>query len=245
MLDEAPNLRLTRTLRWSCRRVGKEHFDVFLAVVFKVLTGDADGIDDDDARLLDRGPGLELGRTQSLAGVDPWLPDDIRDDVAGIASTADELAVAASLPEPDLCRVRDATQALAQLMSNIGGVLQPTSGRFAFGLAHLGTVLEDMLSTPDDQARTVAMLAALRARGLRPGLDEVLQTADAAQEGADAYKKLVALRAAVPRVADVVSDKRLGASMRDSEVAAALRADIAALREHHAKEIDAVLGDDG
>jgi hypothetical protein len=209
--------------------------------VLKVLAGDAASIDDEDARLLDRGLGLDLARAQSLAGADPWLSGDIRDDVAGIAAMVDGFVAAASLPEPDLCELRDYARALASLMADVSCVLQPTSGRFAFGIAHLGPVLEDMLSTPDDQARTVAMLAALCARGLRPGLETILQSAQAAREGADAYNMLVAIRTAIPRAADVVSDHRFGAALRDSDRARVLRDEIASLRSLHADEIDAVV----
>jgi hypothetical protein len=246
-LDKAHRTRFNRSLRWARRRVGADDFGLFLSLLISAMTGGGGGIDDDNASLLDRGLGLDRARTDTLGGTGPWLPGDIREDLAPVGELFDQavLTAAARLPDDELSRLRDDARALLTMFVDLGTVLRPTLDRYAFGLAHFGALAEDALSTPDAQAMMLALVGALCEVGLRAGLDENLKNAPAARQSARYYRVLVAVREAFPEAADALSDRKYGAAMSDPVAAAALHAEIVRLRESHGELIHALLAAEG
>lgn len=237
-LDRAgdPKTRIDSVaLGWARRRVGIDNFDEFLALLLAVVTGTAANLPLEDLQLLERGMGIDRARSDVLATTGkPWLDGDIREDFENIGRLANPDTVAAVITEvsdDQLRELRDKAKQFCSFVSDMGAVVRQTADRWAFGFGGFGAIFDDMQTKPATQAQMLLLVARVVQAGFAPGLDQNLANAPGAAQTRRAHDALVALRQAVPEVAEAVPLRWLGKAMSDSRYNQRIQERVVALRD--------------
>lgn len=222
-------------LSWARRRVGIDNFDEFLSLLLAVVSGKAADLSLEDLQLLERGMGIDRARSDVLVTTGkPWLDGDIREDFENIGRLANPEAVAAVLAEvsdEELRELRDKTKLFCSFVSNMGAVVRQTVDRWAFGFGGFGAIFDDMQSKPATQAQVLLLVARVVQAGFALGLDQNVANASGAEQTRRAHDAVVALREAVPEVAEAVPIRWLGKAMSDPGYNPRIQQRITELRE--------------
>ena len=236
-LDRAgdPDTRIdSMPMRWARRRVGRKDFDLFLSFLLAVVAGRTAELPLEDLQLIERGMGIDRARTDVLATTGkPWLDGDIREDFDNIARLANPAAIAVALAEAsddDLRQLRDKTKAFCSFVSNMGSIVRETNDRWAFGFGGFGAIFDDMLSRPGSQALVLLLVLRVVQAGFAPGLDQNVANAPGAEQARRQHEAVIALREAVPEVADAVPLRWFGRAMSDPSYGPRILERIAELR---------------
>jgi len=244
-LDASPEADLdSKTLGWVRRRAGTTNFDSVLDSLLRVAGGHPEDLRDDDLSQLAHAIGMDRARSDLLASTGkPWIEDDdLRGDFQNIAHLADPALLVEALKvmnDEELCRCRDEAALFVATISTLGGVLRDTAGRWAFGLASYGAFIDDMADTPHGQAWLTLLWSVFRSSGFDEGLDTILAQGPEVQRTRRSLEAIVALREAVPEVADAVSLEMLGKAISDPTVAQGIQAALAEVKAENAEAIDA------
>ncbi|MGH2869450.1 MAG: hypothetical protein ACRDNK_18045 [Solirubrobacteraceae bacterium] len=242
---DAENNRLRAPLGEARRNVGRERFATVVRVIAEVSAGrfaapGNDDVQDDADRLFERALGLERGRTDRLAGAEPWLTSDPGLDLAILSQLLGPLSIheLAESNDAELDIARGEIQSLIAVVSAVAPLLERLHGRGAFGLGLTGRLFG--ARHPRSQALILLGWLALRTNeSLRAGLEDIIAIAPRAAATVQLYGVISQLRAEVPALASVLSDERLAAAQIDESSAIALNSEIARCRERHTESFDA------
>lgn len=232
----APETRIdSMPMRWARRRVGTDNFDPFLTLLLAVVAGRTADLPLEDLELIERGMGIDRARTDVLATTgNPWLDGDIREDFENIRRLANPADIATALTEAsdeELRELRDKTKLFCSFVSNMGSVVRQTIDRWAFGFGGFGAFFDDMLKGPAGQALVLLLVVRVVQAGFAPGLDQNVSNAPGAEQTRRIQDAVIALREAVPEVADAVPLRWFGKAMSDVSYTARIQERIAELRQ--------------
>ena len=241
-LDKATGELPTGTVRRARRRVGKEDFEFFMQSLLLVAGGHTDLVKTEDLEMLEHGMAIDHARTDPLVSTgEPWLKGDVRVDFENIVNLNNSIFLLDMLDQSSdaaLRQARDQAKAFMSVVINVGTMVQP-AGASAFGYGAFAQDFSELSTQPDGQAYlTVGLLAAGRA-GYQQGIDQTTSQLDQSEVGVRKHQIFLELRAAVPGLGSVITDHRLGASMKNAAANERLQADIRASRAAWGPEIDA------
>jgi hypothetical protein len=234
--------RMVRPIR---KRVGSASFGPFLAVFRDVVAGRFSAEGEEDARLVEKGMGLGGGRTDRVAGADPWLVGGIGGVLEEMSSTVRGMSLVRILEgtsDERLTQTRNRMKLLLETLGGIGAVLRRSVGRGAFGL----TVFSEMTQHlgPADQG---ILLLNWIATNVDEPTQELLELEAAMEEWNRRTSKIVPLfeelREQVPAFKQVWTPRRMQGALRSKRTAARLNADLARVSAEHRDEVELFLKD--
>lgn len=254
--DVADEMALGRTdaksLRQARKRTGRSAYSTVARVVLEIAAGRFTGFEMDvagdatnsDAKVVERGLGLERARSDALADAEPWLSgplDESLADVSDLVRAHPFAEVVAGADDAELVIRRDELRLLLALIGDAGEAFDDTFGRDAFGFGSVARMSAAM--RPTDRIGLFVGWVLFRRYGddrVETGYAAMARAAESWERDAvPAQRALEALRQEVPGFAELASPSRARRALRSRSRQEQWFADVRAFRASHAAELDA------
>lgn len=227
---------LIRKLR---KRVMPAHWDRAVLFIIEIGTGRFRGWKDaayhdpqeleTDKKILDSVLGIARARTDYVAGVTPWLPDDGEDALIALSRNLKGVKVAEvlrSTPTSELERNRDEIREIFEVVSSASAALEPIFGRHAFGFRVFAQIARR--ASPQLQGQMILLWPILKkSPWAQAKIDELRDKLPEARKMQADQAALAAKVRESPNLAKILTSSRIKKAMMDREeikvIAAAIR----------------------
>lgn len=243
LLDQAHQVRLSKTLGRVRRRVGSEEFERVVEAIVAVAGGGAGRLADSEVALLEHATALDSGRALIPGSPGGWISGDFRETLFACSKVLSPSNLAAVAVESDmsaLCQAASEVKTFARVILSFARLVAPVD-RWAYGFGMLGTALEEMLEKPDSQAMAVLFLVAARAAGLGDGIDTITHLGKVADQITTMSAVLGAIRQEIPGAAEALPERLVAAAAIRPDRQAELAKRVGKLRADDPEAMDAVL----